>query len=98
MGQGISFKSDIIIQFLTISGRQFDKHGNLKQWWNNKTIAEFRKAAQCIVDQVSFNNYVDIILPFFDHLPTSTWTFFTLNVEKWRFLDHLSTSSCPRSY
>ena len=82
MGQGISFKSDIIIQFLTISGRQFDKHGNLKQWWNNKTIAEFRKAAQCIVDQVSFNNYVDMILPFFDHLPTSTWTFFYTEREQ----------------
>ena len=32
--------------------------------------------------KVSFNNYVDMILPFFDHLPTSTWTFFTLNVDK----------------
>ena len=39
----------------SISGRQFDKHGNLKQWWNNRTIAEFRKAAQCIVDQ--YSNY-----------------------------------------
>ena len=29
--------------------------------------------------KVSFNNYVDMILPFFDHLPTSTWTFFNLN-------------------
>ena len=35
----------------------------------------------------SFNNYVDMILPFFDHLPTSTWTFFTLNVDQsWHFL------------
>ena len=34
----------------------------------------------------SFNNYVDIILPFFDPLPTSTWTFFTLNVDQnWHF-------------
>ena len=24
----------------------------------------------------SFNNYVDMILPFFDHLPTSPWIFF----------------------
>ena len=30
---------------------------------------------------------MDIILPFFDHLPTSTWTFFTLNwVQNWNFL------------
>jgi hypothetical protein len=34
----------------------------------------------------SFNNYVDMIKPFFDHLPTSTWAGFTLNVEKnWHF-------------
>ena len=30
---------------------------------------------------------MDIILPFFDHLPTSRWTFFTLNVDQnWHFL------------
>ena len=36
-------------------GRQFDKYGTLKQWWNNRTIAEFRREAQCIVEQ--YNNY-----------------------------------------
>ena len=35
----------------------------------------------------SFNNYVDMILSFFDHLPTPTWTFITLNVDQnWHFL------------
>ena len=29
-----------------------------------------------------FKNYVDKILTIFDYLPTSTWTFFTLNVDK----------------
>ena len=29
----------------------------------------------------SFNNYVDMFLPFFDHLPTSKWTCFTLNMD-----------------
>ena len=29
-----------------------------------------------------FNNYVDKILTFFDYLPTSTWTFITLKVDK----------------
>ena len=29
----------------------------------------------------SFNNHVEISLSFFDQLPTSTWTFLTLNVE-----------------
>ncbi|KAK8726821.1 hypothetical protein OTU49_010077 [Cherax quadricarinatus] len=32
-------------------GRQFDKEGNLKQWWNNRTIQAFRDRAQCIIDQ-----------------------------------------------
>jgi len=36
-------------------GRQFDKHGNLQQWWNNATISRFRIQAQCIVDQ--YNEY-----------------------------------------
>lgn len=34
-------------------GRQFDKNGNLKQWWNDATIQRFRKRAQCIIDQYS---------------------------------------------
>ena len=43
-------------------GRQFDKHGNLKQWWNNVTIAKFRKQAQCIIDQYSEYRLPDIDL------------------------------------
>lgn len=34
-------------------GRQFDKDGNMKQWWNNSTITAFRTRAQCIIDQYS---------------------------------------------
>lgn len=34
-------------------GRQFDKDGNMKQWWNNATIKRFRTRAQCIIDQYS---------------------------------------------
>ena len=37
------------------SKTRIDKYGNLKQWWNNRTIAEFRGAAQCIIEQ--YNNY-----------------------------------------
>ena len=44
-------------------GRQFDKHGNLKQWWNNQTIAAFRSAAQCIVEQYSEYKLEEINLP-----------------------------------
>ncbi|XP_017776001.1 PREDICTED: neprilysin-2-like [Nicrophorus vespilloides] len=34
-------------------GRQFDKEGNMMQWWNNATIKAFRERAQCIIDQYS---------------------------------------------
>lgn len=34
-------------------GRQFDKDGNMMQWWNNATIRNFRERAQCIIDQYS---------------------------------------------
>ena len=40
----------------------------------------------CFLPWGPFNNYVDKILTLFDYLPTylptSTWTFFTLNVDK----------------
>jgi hypothetical protein len=41
---------------------------------------------------------VDIILPFFDHLPTSTWTFFTLRLDDIGIFDHPSSSSSPHSF
>ncbi|XP_074604806.1 neprilysin-1-like isoform X2 [Brevipalpus obovatus] len=34
-------------------GRQFDKEGNMKIWWNNVTIERFRERTQCIIDQYS---------------------------------------------
>lgn len=34
-------------------GRQFDKDGNMKEWWNNATILAFKKQIQCIIDQYS---------------------------------------------
>lgn len=34
-------------------GRQFDKDGNMMQWWNDATIKAFRERAQCIIDQYS---------------------------------------------
>ena len=37
------------------TGRQYDKDGNLKQWWRDSTIQAFRKEAQCMIDQ--YSNY-----------------------------------------
>ncbi|XP_050420480.1 neprilysin-1-like isoform X2 [Adelges cooleyi] len=34
-------------------GRQFDKNGNLLEWWDSDTIETFREKAQCMVDQYS---------------------------------------------
>ncbi|CAG7731662.1 unnamed protein product [Allacma fusca] len=34
-------------------GREYDKFGNLNQWWNNETINKFKKQAECIVNQYS---------------------------------------------
>lgn len=36
-------------------GRQFDKDGNLKQWWDDIVITRFKERAQCIIDQ--YSNY-----------------------------------------
>ena len=45
------------IQLLIVSplGRQFDKNGNLQQWWSNEVIQKFKARAQCIIDQ--YGNY-----------------------------------------
>lgn len=44
-------------------GRQFDKDGNMIQWWNNATIKAFRERTQCIVDQYSRYKLKEIDLP-----------------------------------
>ncbi|KAK7093251.1 neprilysin-1-like [Littorina saxatilis] len=36
-------------------GRQFDKDGNLIQWWDDTVIKRFKNRAQCIIDQ--YSNY-----------------------------------------
>ncbi|XP_022344016.2 neprilysin-like [Crassostrea virginica] len=36
-------------------GRQFDKSGNLKQWWDDDVIAKFKDQAKCIIEQ--YGNY-----------------------------------------
>lgn len=38
-----------------ITGRKFDKYGNLRQWWTNQTIETFEKNTDCFVKQ--YDNY-----------------------------------------
>ncbi|XP_031624071.1 endothelin-converting enzyme homolog [Contarinia nasturtii] len=36
-------------------GREFDKHGNLNEWWNNKTLEYFKERTNCFIEQ--YNQY-----------------------------------------
>ena len=40
-------------------GRQFDAHGNLRDWWTEADAAEFNRRAQCIVDQYAQYTVID---------------------------------------
>ena len=40
---------------MLFAGRQFDKDGNLVQWWDDVVISHFKERAQCIIDQ--YSNY-----------------------------------------
>ncbi|XP_078264840.1 phosphate-regulating neutral endopeptidase PHEX [Rhinoraja longicauda] len=35
------------------SGREYDKNGNLHQWWSNASISKFKAEADCVVKQYS---------------------------------------------
>ena len=37
------------------AGRQYDKSGNLKEWWSPSVVDRFKEKAQCIIDQ--YSNY-----------------------------------------
>ncbi|XP_055369767.1 endothelin-converting enzyme 2b isoform X2 [Betta splendens] len=34
-------------------GREYDKEGNLRPWWQNSSVEAFRKRTECMVDQYS---------------------------------------------
>lgn len=34
-------------------GREYDKDGNLHQWWYNQTLKNFEERVKCFVDQYS---------------------------------------------
>lgn len=35
------------------AGRMFDKDGNIRQWWTNRTIEEYLNRTDCFVKQYS---------------------------------------------
>ncbi len=34
-------------------GKRFDKHGAMRDWWNNETTIRFQERARCFVEQYS---------------------------------------------
>uniref|UniRef100_A0A3Q2QZJ8 endothelin-converting enzyme 1 n=1 Tax=Fundulus heteroclitus TaxID=8078 RepID=A0A3Q2QZJ8_FUNHE len=38
------------------SGREYDKEGNLRPWWQNSSVEAFRHRTECMVDQ--YNHYI----------------------------------------
>ena len=42
-------------------GRQFDAHGNLRDWWTGQDAKAFEERAQCVVDQYAQYTIVDDI-------------------------------------
>jgi len=38
-----------------LPGRQFDKNGNIRNWWSAETLANYLNRTQCFIDQ--YNNY-----------------------------------------
>lgn len=43
------------IQFVVFLGQQFDKIGNIRQWWTMQTTADFINRTECFVEQ--YDNY-----------------------------------------
>lgn len=36
-----------------LPGREYDKEGNLRPWWQNSSVEAFRERTECMVDQYS---------------------------------------------
>lgn len=39
----------LVMQWFMSLGGQYDRHGNLKQWWTEESYKKFQKKAECIV-------------------------------------------------
>jgi predicted metalloendopeptidase len=36
---------------MCLTGREYDKFGNLRPWWNNASVERFEERTKCMVDQ-----------------------------------------------
>jgi len=44
-----------VLARLVIVGRNFDKNGNLQDWWSSDAASEFKEKSKCLVNQ--YSNY-----------------------------------------
>lgn len=51
--QRVLWQGDMIFVFLPSLGREYDKEGNLRPWWQNSSVEAFRQRTECMVDQYS---------------------------------------------
>lgn len=40
----------LVMQWFMSLGGQYDRHGNLKQWWTKESYRKFQTKAECIVN------------------------------------------------
>lgn len=52
----VSAKKSYVKEARTFAGSQYDKNGNLFDWWSPTAAEGFKQRTQCIVDQ--YNAYV----------------------------------------
>lgn len=45
----------LVMQWFMSLGGQYDRHGNLKQWWTEESYRKFQTKAECIVKL--YNNF-----------------------------------------
>lgn len=58
MGYNIATITRYTFQYsklLYLQGRQFDRNGNLVEWWQEMTKQKYLERAKCIIDQ--YSNY-----------------------------------------
>ena len=58
------------------------KAENVQNFWDHQNNLFKQWKVRTSFGKGPFKNYMDKILTIFDYLPTSTWIFFTLNVDK----------------
>lgn len=43
------------------SGRLYDGDGNLRQWWSNETVIEYKDKVECFIDHYSSYHEAEVI-------------------------------------